>query len=164
VLDGHSLNTGFEVFVGGSGRDRLSGNGGEDRFLERGDGTGGDVISGGAGNDVLEYGFTLFNTRTRGVRVSLDGIADDGAPGEGDNVRGDIEDFFLTPHADTLIGSGLKEIVSALEGDDFIDGRGGSDKIDCDAGRDTALLYPGDVRSSGTPGWSEPGCQRVGEP
>jgi serralysin len=155
VLEGHSLDLGFEVFQGGAGNDRISGNGGQDRFIERGEATGADVISGGAGaDDVLEYGFSLFTPRRdRGVRVTLDGVADDGAPGEGDNVKGDIEQFLLTQHADTFIGTGLKEVVNSLEGGDFIDGRGGADDIDCDEGRDTALLYPGDVRR---------GCESVG--
>jgi hypothetical protein len=155
VLEGHSLNTGFEVFQGGPGDDRISGNGGEDRFIERGEGTGADVISGGAGaDDNVDYGFPLFSPqRERGVRVSLDGVADDGASGEGDNLRPDVEVFFLTRHADTFIGTGRREFVNADGGGDFVDGRGGADDIDCHEGRDTALIYPGDVRRA---------CESVG--
>ncbi len=70
------------------GDDRLYGNGGNDNL----DGSGGnDVLVGGAGRDVLEGNTGIdtadYSGRGNPVKVTLDGLQNDGAVGEGDNVR-----------------------------------------------------------------------------
>lgn len=75
------------TLVGGPGDDSMSGHAGADRFDQRDAPDGADVMVGGGGADVADYG-----ARPRGtVRVTFDGVADDGATGEGDDVRPDVE-------------------------------------------------------------------------
>jgi Ca2+-binding RTX toxin-like protein len=106
---------------GGSGDDRLEGGAGEDtlRGLD-----GDDVLRGGPGNDELEglagaddlgggpgTDIAVYNFRhgreSQRVTVTLDGSANDGARGERDHLRGDMEGA----HADrarsgsTLVGN-----------------------------------------------------------
>ncbi len=52
------------------------------------DGDGPDVFEGGTGVDTVFYKF-----RSTAVTVDLDGFADDGARGEGDNVLADVENL-----------------------------------------------------------------------
>ena len=86
-LDG---GPGDDRLVGGAGNDSLSAGPGDDQVLgEDGDDyidadDGADDISGGNGNDWLLYHGGVAN-------VTLDDVADDGAPGEGDNVHSDVE-------------------------------------------------------------------------
>jgi hemolysin type calcium-binding protein len=82
VLEG---GAGADVLAGGSGNDVLSGDGfalvaggGDDRLDG---GPGADVLLGDGGRDVADY-----SSRTTAVSVTLDGLADDGGPGEGDDV------------------------------------------------------------------------------
>src|SRR3954452_23906967 len=67
-------------FDGGPGNDRLSG------FASG--------LIGGPGADDLSGSFAWaqyqYDTRTEGITVSLDNIANDGAPGEGDNVHAEV--------------------------------------------------------------------------
>jgi hypothetical protein len=84
VLEG---GAGSDALVGGAGDDLLSGDGialaaggGDDRLDG---GPGADVLLGDGGLDLADY-----SSRTTAVSVTLDGVADDGAPGEGDDVTG----------------------------------------------------------------------------
>jgi len=121
---------------GGAGNDRLTGSGAADVLLGSGpdlaagsgddvlDGRGGaDDLRGGDGVDTVDYG-----SRTAAVRVSTDGVADDGEAGENDLVQGDIE---------SVIGGA---------GDDVLvmrDGRAGT--ISCGAGTDSVVADEADV-------------------
>jgi hypothetical protein len=156
---------GVVILDGGPGDDRLGGGGGNDT-LTGGDGD--DTLSGGAGADVLSGGAGLdaatyvVIAATPAAAVSLDDVANDGLPGEGDDFRSDIEDVSIlgqgvvTPSASTLIGSaGPNELitgggndtivagagldrVTADAGDDVIDVRDGySDRVRCGSGTDT---------------------------
>jgi Ca2+-binding RTX toxin-like protein len=63
------------------------------------------VLSGLAGSDSASYA-----TRTTGVTVDIDGVADDGnsddgLPGARDNVKSDIENLTGGEGADTLTGN-----------------------------------------------------------
>jgi len=104
-LDG---GDGADTVLGEAGADRLEGGAGSDPKLDGGDGpdvlTGGpggtddaDVLGGGQGRDLLTY-----ESRTSGVTVTLDNVANDGGPNEKDNANADIEAVFGGAGADTL--------------------------------------------------------------
>ena len=110
---------------GERGNDRLSGLGGADTFEEGATASGADVMSGGSGTDRVRYD----ERSAAGVRVTLDGAADDGQAGEADNVQPDVENISGTRFADTLLGSALANSISGLGGNDGINPLGGSDRV-----------------------------------
>jgi hypothetical protein len=108
--------------IGGAGADRMVGGAGRDGFTG---GPGGDHIRGGGGRDRVEYGDS-----PAGVTVRLDDQGGDGAPGEGDDVRSDVEEVFGSPHADVIVGTpGDDTLLGGGAGADYIDGRSGNDYI-----------------------------------
>jgi Ca2+-binding RTX toxin-like protein len=131
-------------------------------------GPGADVIDGGIDPDPLHYSLPPLaaydeDTRVRGVHVTLDGVANDGAPGEGDNVLAGVPDVTGTKFGDVIEGSAADNAIYGLGGADEITGGDGSDKIhagpgadvielrdgfhdevDCDRGNDVANLDPWD--------------------
>jgi Ca2+-binding RTX toxin-like protein len=151
---------GNDTLLGGSGGARMLGEAGSDRLFggpgndteDGGDGTdalggdpdgfdtdgGADILNGGPGTDSVDY-----YEWGGGVSVSLDGAADDGSPGEGDNVGSDIEQIVGSPGNDTLTGG---------PGPDVINGEQGNDVISGGAGNDTLTGEAGDDRISGGPG------------
>lgn len=84
-----------------------------------------DAIAGGGGEDTVRYYF-----HATGVNVSLDGQANDGSPGEGDNVQPDVERLLgsdLLPN--TLTGTdGPDELVGGTDKDVLVGG-GGNDEL-----------------------------------
>lgn len=170
------------VGIGTDGPDRLTGTpaddslyglGGADRLTAgRGNddldgGTGSDDLKGGAGDDAVSYA-----SATAGVTVTLDGRANDGTPGEGDNVHVDVEDVYGSPWPDVLTGDraantldggdgpdslqggGGQDYLYGGPGDDILDARdGAADFVDCGAGRDAAIVDDFDAVS---------GCEAVG--
>src|SRR5438270_14102203 len=90
VLKGHggidSLDggRGGDLLDGGIGSDSLFGGQGGDTLV--GTDLGADTLAGGPGVDLLDY-----STRTLGLNITLDNIANDGQAGEGDNVMNDVE-------------------------------------------------------------------------
>jgi Ca2+-binding RTX toxin-like protein len=170
ALDGFG---GDDELRGGAGDDDLNGNGGNDRVLGedgnddlRGDhqaAPGADVIDGGAGSDkvaeYVEYGTDVHPP----ADVSLDGVANDGRAGEGDNVVG-VERyrayvsgrFVLTDGAeDWEVWSNMNSgdsVVLAAGGDDrvvgsdaieTIDGGAGNDRLEGGKNHDTITGGPG---------------------
>jgi Ca2+-binding RTX toxin-like protein len=129
--------------------------------------TPGGVIRGGAGTDTVDYEQALDP-----IQVSLDDVANDGRPGESDDVRPDVENvtgshFGSTlagsPAANVLIGGDRADRIAGGADRDRLDGRGGDDTIDaldggagdrveCGAGEDAAFIDAGDVVSA---------CERV---
>jgi len=103
-----STTDGSDTISGGPGDDQLGG-GSEGGPMQA------DSLRGDAGRDTVDY-----SSRVSPIVVSLDGSANDGASGEGDNVQPDIEDIVATSSGDTLIGS---------DGVNLLDGRGGADVI-----------------------------------
>ena len=96
VLSGGSSG-GHDVLLGGPGNDQLYG------------GPGGDRLDGGPGADVMDGGsgpgdVALYDTRTQPVSVTIDGVANDGQAGEGDNVSA-VEDIVGGSGDDTLVGA-----------------------------------------------------------
>jgi Ca2+-binding RTX toxin-like protein len=151
-------NVGANRLDGGDGDDTIDGRAGADTIdAGPGDdaldgGTGPDVIGGGLGEDTLTY-----ETRIDAVRVTLDGVADDGnaldAPG--DNAGDDIENVIGTIGDDLLRGNDRANTLDGRVGDDQLEGltsndvlRGGagSDVLDGGPGIDTASFAGGPAR------------------
>jgi Ca2+-binding RTX toxin-like protein len=127
---------GNDRLSGWSGDDGLSGGGGNDRL--RGGG-GADVVDGGPGRDLASYA-----GKVAGVRVSIGDGANDGARGEGDEIRAGVEDLRGgagndvlrgTAGANRLFGFGGRDRLIGMAGNDRLVGGAGPDVLD---GRDGA--------------------------
>jgi serralysin len=125
----------------GTGDDTVNGGAGFDELYEDSDEFDRDSFVGGADSDRVRYEGVL-----HAVNVSLNGVADDGRPGEGDNVKSDIEWIAGTGTADTLTGNdagnGLwggagKDVLRGGAGNDGLYGREGDDGLYGGAGDDT---------------------------
>ncbi|MEV4419217.1 calcium-binding protein [Patulibacter sp. NPDC049589] len=170
---------GADVLRGGGGNDRMDGGRGDDQVLgDDGDDTlaGGqqissDVLDGGAGNDTIDADWYDNNAPTNNVTVTLDGVADDGRPGERDNVvnvetiktrqaarlvaAGYAVVFDVTgtgagtttligsPGADRLRSFDYDDTIQAGAGDDSIEAGNGHDTIDPGPGRDSVIADAG---------------------
>jgi uncharacterized repeat protein (TIGR01451 family) len=123
---------GNDVVTGGIHADTLDGGEGND-IVRAGAGGGADDIKGGNGIDVVDY-----SQRTADVSVSLDGVADDGAPGEGANVEADVENVIGGSGDDTLTGNAGPNTLDGGAGDDDLDGGLGPDTLRGGDGEDYA--------------------------
>jgi Ca2+-binding RTX toxin-like protein len=144
-------NSSRNVLDGGGGPDVLAGDGGDDVLMDSGGDSATDRLDGGDGDDLMaagagpdtyiggpgEDGVTDYAGRTFPVRVTLDGVADDGGAGEGDNVASDVEDVTGGSAADTLIGNSVDNELVGGAGDDSISGGDGNDGLSGGPGRDT---------------------------
>jgi Ca2+-binding RTX toxin-like protein len=115
---------------GGDGIDTLNGLDGDDTLVGEG---GADVHNGGNGTDTASYA-----GRTAPVTVTIDGVANDGESGEGDNVGTDIEEVSGGSAADRLTGGDANNTLRGNDGDDILAGAGGSDNLFGGNGVDTA--------------------------
>ena len=116
-----------EFLYGGPGDDRLAGTD-ADNVLDGGPGA--DLLKGMGGTDRTTYA-----DRAEGVRVTLDGRSDDGAPGEGDDVE--TEDVNGGAGPDVLTGDDGPNRLTGLSGDDRLTGGGGADVLEGGRGADT---------------------------
>jgi len=137
---------GDDQLIGGPGGDTLSGGSGflmEEEFGE-GESEGGLTFFLGPGLffeaevDDLAFDTVRYTDRTDPVSVDLDGVADDGAPGEGDNVLPDVEWLFGGSGGDVLVGNGGFNLLVGRGGDDTLAGAGGPDLLDGGSGADVA--------------------------
>ena len=154
--DGHDVlrgSTAADRLDGESGPDNLDGGPGDD-VLGAGPGppaADADSVVGGPGTDAVSYA-----ARSVGVAVSEDGVANDGAPGEADNVALDVEQVTGSPAADRLLGGPGPNLLDGGPGDDAIDGGAGDDDLIGDAGvaaaTDTMAGGPGNDRVRGEGG------------
>ena len=138
---------GNDTITGGAGDDSLSGDAGADNVQGgAGDDTivsgfldgQPDVFGGGAGTDLVDY-----SGAGDAVNVSLDGVANDGVAGDGDNVGVDVEDITGTAKADTLTGSAAANELDGGDGNDTLTGLAGADGLTGGRGSDTLDAGPG---------------------
>lgn len=135
---------GNDLLFGGNGRDRVNGGAGNDQLWGMGGddllngGSGADRTSGGAGADTATYA-----GRAAAVIVRIDGVANDGQAGEGDNVLPDVENLIGGNGNDTLVGSAANNKIAGGFGNDTIRGLGGHDKMNGEGGNDTIFAADG---------------------
>lgn len=130
-----------DLIQGNAGANVLDGGGGSDTLVG---GLGTDVLRGGDGDDLASY-----RDRTAagtGVTVRLDGTPNDGAPGENDDLGGDIEGAEGGAGNDSLTGAaGVANRLLLGAGDDtFASADGGPDTVDCGPGADAGQFDPVD--------------------
>lgn len=152
---------GPESLCGGPGNDVLNGGGGNDRLDfpcvdpqvdqtpgadELHGGPGDDQLNGGPagapleadklfgedGTDTVDYG-----QRVAPLTISLDGVADDGEAGEGDNVHSDVENIIGGSGPDVLTGSDAANVLDGGAANDTLYGRGADDRLDGGDGNDS---------------------------
>lgn len=124
----------------GTGNDDVDGGAGDDTLVAAGDAAGSlrdgdDIFRGGSGEDHMSYA-SRDATSSAGVSVSLDGTANDGSPGERDNVAADVETLTGSDGPDVLLGSPRADLIHGGSGDDAIDGLAGADTISGGGGSD----------------------------
>jgi Ca2+-binding RTX toxin-like protein len=107
---------------GGTGNDQLYGGTEPDQLVG---GTGADLLSGGGGVDTADY-----SAETNPLSVTLDGQANDGEAGEGDNVP---------PNVENVIGGAADDHITGSVGKNTLDGGGGNNSITSLGGADTLL-------------------------
>jgi Ca2+-binding RTX toxin-like protein len=139
---------GADHLDGGAGNDDVDGSGGPD-WVQGGPGDdtlhgdhfedpSPDVIDGGAGVDTLVDDYkSRFSDATPDVAVTLGGGADDGRPGEGDDVEG--VEHVIVSGGGRLEGTDAPELLKAAQtlSTVTLDGRGGTDDLEGGGGRDT---------------------------
>ncbi|WP_428939069.1 C2 family cysteine protease [Fontivita pretiosa] len=129
---------GNDTILSGSGNDMIWGQDGNDTIDG---GLGADMIMGGYGADTADY-----STRTTPLRLAIDGLANDGAPGENDQIVSDIE---------TLAGGSSNDYLNigpAFSGNYWFYGNAGNDTILGGRGDDYILCGAGDDRVFGYDG------------
>jgi len=131
-------DAGNDGLFGGAGNDRLLGGDGGDGFEEGRAGGGADLIDGGPGHDRLSY-----ELRVGSVNLTEDGVANDGAPGEGDNILPVMESFAGGAGDDVLTGDG---------GPDVIDGGARTDTTDYQARSAPVTVTEDGSANDGAPG------------
>ncbi len=174
VLTRNRLATSLLALSGGPGDDRLQagvggqlgqsdhGDDGNDTFVGAADGIdvfaaepGADTYVGGTlapgpGDDPVTHQLDVaadevsYDSSTAPVTVTLDGVANDGAAGEGDNVLPDIEIVGGGAGADRITAGAHPVHLYGRPGDDRLTGSGGDDSLYGDAGSDVLLGGGGD--------------------
>jgi Ca2+-binding RTX toxin-like protein len=134
---------GGDVLIGGKGDDTIDGGRGDDLMEapisgygiqespSASDSEGADSLSGGEGVDTVSYAL-----REDPLKITLDGAANDGAPGEGDRIANDVEGVIGGHGNDVMIGSPRADGFSGYEGDDNLRGGRGDDSLDGGPGND----------------------------
>jgi hypothetical protein len=154
TLSGVSLPTNQS---GSTGDDVLRGGDGNDNFFDE---PGADTFAGGNGSDGVSY-----LAADAPLSVTLDGVANDGIAGEGDNVGVDVEDVYVDiPRPVTIVGSAAANVIYGYATADTIDGAAGNDvlfgangndtitardgyadRVDCGSGTDAAVVDTLDI-------------------
>lgn len=120
-----------ETLIGGSGNDKLSSDGGPTlTTLPVGPN---DVLIGGDGIDEVSYQ----QADGPSYSLTLDGVANDGAPGENDNIASDVENLTAAiSRPSVLVGNGAANLLQGFDGNDTLDGGGGNDVLAGGGGND----------------------------
>jgi Ca2+-binding RTX toxin-like protein len=190
TLKDSALDDASRTISGGAGNDTIEGYGGNDT-LDGGDGNdtvngyagndsvrggngddvvngdnfkapGADTIDGGPGNDQIDDWNIPDAAMHPQTTVTLDGAANDGRPGEGDNVVGVeklslhvngtfvgtdapeyVEVLNVTDGASSLAGLGGNDVLKGGDSPDAIDGGAGDDDLNGGNGNDTITGGPG---------------------
>jgi Ca2+-binding RTX toxin-like protein len=145
---------GDDVITGNDERNMIGGQGGNDTIRGGGGddvingGEGADSVSGGDGKDIVNYTW-----EAQPISASYDGVANDGADGEGDNLGTDIEGVLASPAGDRLLGGPSNDFLYGYSGDDILLGGPGSDTIVGGEGNDFIQSMDGrpDFVSCGEP-------------
>jgi Ca2+-binding RTX toxin-like protein len=124
--------SGDDYFQTGVGSDTVMAHGGNDRVAVIGRADSSDVYSGGRGLDSI----FINGLQRNPVSVSLDGVANDGGPGEQDQILPDFESVATYGGNDVLIGDEDTNMLDAGPGNDTIDGGPGADELRGRSGRD----------------------------
>jgi Ca2+-binding RTX toxin-like protein len=160
---------GNDDLQGKAGRDRLDGGAGDDLLHPDGyESPSADVVDGGPGVDTVDGDYSSrFSDVDPPVAITLAGGADDGRPGEGDdlvsvekvvlNIGGRFvgsagpDEFRLAQITDAsdLIGAGGDDRLRGADGPDRVDGGPGNDSIDAGFGDDVIVGGPGRDTISG---------------
>jgi Ca2+-binding RTX toxin-like protein len=166
--DGPDILTGFSdsaSLYGEGGNDRLVGEGSGGQALYGGPGAdsldggrgGFDDLDGGPGPDVLAGGPGIADTvsywdRSVRVKISLDGRANDGAAGEGDWIKADIEGAYGSQGPTTFLGNAGPNYFEGRAGPDVVRAGAGQDEVFGGAGRDVVWGGAGGDYLSGDSG------------
>ena len=146
---------GADTIYGGWGADTLEGGGEADLMYGS---AGADRLDGGPGAEILNGGTgvdtAVYASRAAPVSVSINGTADDGESGEGDNVS--TEAVELGTGDDVFTGNASSNSVIGGAGDDQLDGAAGDDTLEGGEGKDSYTGGAGAdlVRSRDTTGES----------
>lgn len=118
---------GPQFLAADDGNNVINGLGGDDSLRAGG---GSDDFRGGEGFDRVARTFDSWSSDDPGIRVTLDGVANDGQEGENDNYRVDVEGVSGTLSADVLIGSDKDNELMGDFGNDMLRGGPGKDTLD----------------------------------
>ena len=121
-------SAGPDVIVGGSGEDGLS----RRDALSRPNpgGLANSTVVDIDGGDTVSYGTRSYTTAgSAGVVADLDGVADDGATGEGDTIGTDVESLAGTIRDDRLTGSNAANHLTGGLGLDRLIPNDGADRL-----------------------------------
>ena len=166
-----TTNGGDDVIHGGPGDDRLTGDGSAQNAV-----VGHDLLDGGAGTDTAYDDWYRFdgsgNDEDPSPAVSLDGQANDGRPGENDDMLGieRVDTGYQPGAAGTYVGSAGPDTfnlvfadgsVAAGPGDDVVTGADRADAIDGGAGNDQLSGGFGPDTITGGPGQDDIGGDRT---
>jgi hypothetical protein len=144
---------GSDNLMGQEGNDTLDGGPGDDYLegvpcgfcAEANTTYGSDTYSGGGGSDSLTY-----EGRSEDLSLSPDGVANDGAAGEGDNIGADIGTIIGGHGSDHMTGNDRRNVFGGGEGDDVLYGGGSDDQLHGGPGNDRVFGEDGqDVVAGG---------------
>ncbi|WP_420546824.1 Ig-like domain-containing protein [Curvivirga sp.] len=125
--EGDVLNS-IENLIGSSKADTLRGDDADNVFAG---GAGGDNLTGGEGNDTLDYA-----TSSAGVSINLSDNSTSGGDAAGDIISG-FENVIGSDHDDTLSGDDSVNKLEGGAGEDTLTGLAGADILSGGAGNDT---------------------------
>ncbi|HKN55348.1 MAG TPA: calcium-binding protein, partial [Amycolatopsis sp.] len=139
---------GNDTLIGGLGDDDVIGGNGNDTSSSLVAKDGADSFSGGAGIDLADYSARQFGPGTV-LRVSLDGVANDGEPNEGDNMSTDVENVNGAVGANFITGNNAPNVLRGGQSSDTIqavDGISGNDVVIGGFGTDFCTVDVGDTK------------------